>query len=318
VAAASWAGSNVDAYFGGRRTAHRSVVAIIITQSATKPLEAVPDICDIAGMTFDEIRHTLETTDRVPDEALRAALGHADALVPLINELISKFKSGTVLMPAQQNLLHYGLHVLAAARRHEVWPAWLELLGEDEDDLDELFGDHLLTVITDITLGLVDEDVEPILSLIAGDDISPGIKWSLFQVLAWLTWKGRVPIEQTRALLRRFLDAPLADDDDAAWEGWQDCVVLLGLTDTPRFAGLHQSTQGSRSPRFAGLHRSTDPVRFCLVEPPPPALVVVERPPGKGSWRTASSLHAIPRRVGEALQFRSRMDVASHWCHCIW
>jgi hypothetical protein len=107
-------------------------------------------------MAFDQIHRTLEITDRVPDEALQAALGHAGALVPLVNELVGKFKNGTVLIPAQQNLLHYGLHVLAAARRYEVWPAWLELLGEDEDDLDELFGDHLMTRIVGITLSLVD------------------------------------------------------------------------------------------------------------------------------------------------------------------
>ena len=167
----------------------------------------------------------------MPAEALRVALGHADALVPLVNELIGKFKSGTVLIPRQQNLLHKGLHVLAAARRYEVWPAWLELLGEDEDDLDDLFGDHLMTRIVGITLSLVDEDVEPVVSLIEDQGVSPGVKWGLFQVLAWLTWKGRVPMERTRALLRRFLDEPLADEDDDAWEGWQDCVVLLGLSD---------------------------------------------------------------------------------------
>ena len=151
--------------------------------------------------------------------------------MPLVNELIDKFKNGTVLMPRQQNLLHYGLHVLAAARCHAVWPAWIELLREDEDDLDELFGDHLFTVITGITLSLVGEDVEAVLSLIADGDVSPGIRWSLFQVLASLTWQGRVPMERTRTLLRRFVGEPLAADDDAAWEGWQDCIVLLGLTD---------------------------------------------------------------------------------------
>jgi hypothetical protein len=35
------------------------------------PLEVMPCICESAGMTFEEIRDTLESAERVPDAALR-------------------------------------------------------------------------------------------------------------------------------------------------------------------------------------------------------------------------------------------------------
>ena len=94
-------------------------------------------------------------------------------------------------------------------------------------------------------------------------------------MLAWLTWQGRIPIERSRALLRRFADEPMADDDDAAWEGWQDCIVLLGLTDMEddlkaawtkpalSFHNLADRAEALETMRTASTNFS-DPMRFTI------------------------------------------------------
>src|SRR5476651_1071650 len=81
----------------------------------TLAMASAPPTCQTGGMSFAELRHELEIAPRLPEAALRMAGGHVDELVPVVRGLIEKLKAGTFLLPDQDRLLFYGLHVLAAA-----------------------------------------------------------------------------------------------------------------------------------------------------------------------------------------------------------
>ena len=182
-------------------------------------------------MDFAEIRRELETAERVPEAALREAVGHVDALAPLVLDLIGKLKEGVYLLPEQAQLLFYGAHVLAAARTAALWPAWCDVMRLPAAQIEDLFEDLTSTTIGAVALNLVGDDVAAILALLASRDTAGDVRMGLFPVLARLAWEGRIELAAVRAFLVRFAEEELAGPDDLAWNGWIDAVLLLGLTD---------------------------------------------------------------------------------------
>ena len=66
-------------------------------------------------MTLDEITSALKSSDTTPLAALRAGVAKTDELAPLIFAIAEKLCRGVYLLPGQNDLLFYGLHILAAA-----------------------------------------------------------------------------------------------------------------------------------------------------------------------------------------------------------
>jgi uncharacterized protein len=182
-------------------------------------------------MSFAELRHELEIAPRLPEAALRMAGGHVDELVPVVRGLIEKLKAGTFLLPDQDRLLFYGLHVLAAARAVAVFPSWCDVLRLSPDQLEDLLGDRGVPTITAITLSLMGDDSDAVFDLLAERSVAADVRWALFPVLARQTWAGQVERARTIAFLERFAAEEMAADDDFGWHGWVDAVALLGLTE---------------------------------------------------------------------------------------
>ena len=180
---------------------------------------------------------------------------HARDLASLVIELIEKLKAGVYLLPEQDRLLFYGIHVLAAARTAELWPAWCDLLRLPPDRLDDLFGDHVVTVLVGVTLSLVGDDAPSLFEIVETQSDSGDVRWALFQVLARLTWERRIDLECMRAFLERFERDALATEDDTAWLGWLDATVLLGLTGLMPAIERVLAKQPFAFPKRGGSHR---------------------------------------------------------------
>lgn len=181
-------------------------------------------------MTLDDIRADLSSSaEATPGAALRAGVGHADALAPEIYALADKLCHGVVLVPTQQRLLFHGLHVLAAARQGELLACLLRLLRQREADLDELFPDHGASSMAQLVLSVWDGDADGLFRMLEHADLDANSRWALFDVLARLTFDGRIARERTEAFLARYESTPLADDDDEAWWAWEAAVTRLGL-----------------------------------------------------------------------------------------
>jgi uncharacterized protein len=179
-------------------------------------------------MTPDAIRQALETSEALPEEALNAAVGQAAALAPHVIAVIEEAVDGVFLLPKQENLLFFGLHALAAAWETSACPAFLDLLRCPQPQLERLLGD---ADQTGLLLGLYDGNLDPLYEMLEDPATDGMIKWTLFQALARLTWEGRAGRERFVELLDRFDRDDMAPLGDAAWEGWETAVMLLGLVE---------------------------------------------------------------------------------------
>jgi yecA family protein len=258
-------------------------------------------------MTLDDIRKELRTATVVPEAALRAAVGHADALAPEIYALADKLGGGVYLLPQQESLLFYGLHVLAAARHRDLYPCLVKLLRQNEWDLDELFPDHASVSMARLMLGVWDGDADALFHMLEHADLQDNSRWTLFDVIARLTFDGRIPRERTATFLDRFESAPLADEDDNCWWSWEDAITRLGLTDLePALHRVwtkrtnHHQHQHDRDESLAELHRMaanpTDPTPFADND-----ITAIDDPADALAWIThRAELHEQWRREREA------------------
>src|SRR6266567_4317616 len=77
-----------------------------------------------------EIILALEAARGRPDAALTHAVGRAGELAPPVIALVDKAADGVYLTPKQANLLFWGIHVLAAARRTELYRPLMRMLRQ--------------------------------------------------------------------------------------------------------------------------------------------------------------------------------------------
>jgi uncharacterized protein len=177
-----------------------------------------------------EIITTLSKAHTLPREALRLAVERADEIAPAVIEVVEAAARGVFLMPGQEGLLFWGIHALAAARRTELYQPIMRMVRQTSpDDLERLLGDVITETLKKVMIAIFDGDPEPLLAACADKEVDEFARWNLLLVLARLTFDGRIPRATTFAFLDRFERESLADPGDAAWDGWQDAVTLLGL-----------------------------------------------------------------------------------------
>ena len=164
-------------------------------------------------MTLDEITSALKSPDLPPEAALAAGLAKADELAPSIYSIADKLCRGVYLLPAENELLFYGLHILAAAKHPALFEHVMAIAKLSEHELEQLFPDHVPTSLKRLLLSVWNADADALFDLIEHGELIADAKWALFDVLARLTFDGRIPRERAVAFLER-LERDQAFDED--------------------------------------------------------------------------------------------------------
>lgn len=180
-------------------------------------------------MTLDEITSALISESAPPDAALTAGVAKADELAPAVYAIANKLRRGVYLLSAENELLFYGLHILAAARHPGLFNYLMAMVKLPENQLEQLFPDQIPTSLKRLLLSVWAGDADTLFDLIESSDIVPDVKWALFDVLARVTFDGRIPRERTIAFLERLERDQAFDEEDSAWWGWEDAVTRLGI-----------------------------------------------------------------------------------------
>jgi uncharacterized protein len=180
-------------------------------------------------MTLAEIIAALKSMDSIPTAALTSGAAQADELAPVVYAIADKFCRGVHLLPADTQLLFNGLHVLAAARHPGLCDQVIAIARQSAEQLDSLFPDHTTVSLARLLLSVWDRGADSLLNLIEHADMVPEAKWALYDVLARLTFDGRIPRDETAAFLARIEQDNLIDDGEMDWWGWEQAVVKLGL-----------------------------------------------------------------------------------------
>lgn len=185
----------------------------------------------VPGMTQCEIIIALEAPVLPPSSVIRAASDYPEAIAPQVIALIEKAGRGALLTPRQQRLMRRGLHVLAAARSTSVWKPLLRLLRRSRDELDRCLGLAVTETLPSVSLATFDGDADSLLVAIADRQIDGYVRWALLGTMARLTFDGTIARNIAVTVLESFEREAWADTGDAAWEGWQEAVRLLGLVE---------------------------------------------------------------------------------------
>ena len=156
-------------------------------------------------------------------------------------------------LPREERLLRFGLHALAVARETSACPAFLALLKLSSLELEWLFGEDRTKAVTRLLLGLFDGDDAAIGAVAADPAVDDEVRSALMPVLARLVWEGRASRERLIELLDRFDREELVEPRSLAWLGWQEAILLLGLTDW-----IERVQRGWDAGRLPWLQRDVD------------------------------------------------------------
>ena len=180
-------------------------------------------------MSPDRLRSLLETSQMPPAKALRLSGDQVTDLLPVLAGILDKAAEGVFLMPRQEQFLRHGLYALAGAHCQGLFRPLMRWLQSPYLDLDRVLGWWNGNGLTGMALSVFDGDVTLLTEAIEDRMIVGDVRWNLFDVFARLVFDGKISRNAALALIDRFDDGRLAEDDDPAWEGWQDLVSLLGF-----------------------------------------------------------------------------------------
>jgi uncharacterized protein len=164
--------------------------------------------------------------DEPDPEALRAAVAHAGSLTAPVLALLAEIAAGAELEEDDARFAFFGVHVLAAARRTELWAPLLAALARPGEELDDTFGDAVTETFPSILMAVFDGDLAPARRLLLDPATDGSVRWVVADVVAQLAVDGRIDRDQAVALLRA-MPPTIDKEDEGAWLGWHEAVLRL-------------------------------------------------------------------------------------------
>lgn len=212
----------------------------------------------------------LSAADDLPVEALERAAAAPDRIAEAVLAVVQRAGAGETLSKRDQNLLFWGVFVLGHGRDKRLYRPLLTLLRRPDADLDGMLDDALLEALPRLVANVFDGDAAPLQALLCDPAGEESSRMTLFGTLAFLTWDGRIPMEDTRAFLERFDGMRPLRPGDAGWHGWEATVAHLGLADLlPLVAAAH--ADGRLLGDMAGPEWCAEGVSRALAEDRDPA-----------------------------------------------
>ena len=171
----------------------------------------------------------LSQAETLPEPLLRRALAEPDLVAEEILRLLSEAGAGAELTPEQENLLFWGLHVLAHARDARLLAPLLRFLRQDEETVDAILGDAVTTTLARVIASLFDGRTDALFALIRDSTVDDAVRQALLAACVFLTVEGRIAREAMSDLLVRFDDAQAAVEGGIGWIAWEEAIAYLGL-----------------------------------------------------------------------------------------
>jgi hypothetical protein len=179
---------------------------------------------------IEEVIRELETARQLPEAAVSAAVARADEIEPAVIALIESAAAGALLLPAECNLVLFGIHALAAARRTALYRPLVRMMrAVPDEDIEWMLGIDSGRTLSAVLLSTFDGDASPLIETAMDPEADGAARMQLWLVLARLTFDGAIERAAMKDLLERFERESLAKPDDIAWKGWQEAIILLGF-----------------------------------------------------------------------------------------
>jgi hypothetical protein len=174
------------------------------------------------------VLETIAQADEIPTEAINDAMRLASELAPEWLAAIAHAIDVEILTQQDINLAYYGMHVLGAAREKGLWPQLVCLLRGPEQRIEELLALDYIETLPQIVAGAFDGDTETLFDLICDVRLPDIMRMALFENVGFLTWKGQIEPDTTRAFVLHYNASRLIPEGDIGWNGWEIAIEKLG------------------------------------------------------------------------------------------
>ncbi|ACL60392.1 SEC-C motif domain protein [Methylobacterium nodulans ORS 2060] len=199
-----------------------------------------------SAMTDAALVEELSNAAHLPELALARAVLAPDSIAEPVLAALDRAAAGENLSVPDATLLFWGLHVLAARRDGRAYAPLLRLMRLPEDFVLEVLGDDFAETAPRVVASLFDGEADDLFAA-ADDPATDGLlRMSLLGAIAFLTAEGRIEAARTRDFLVRFDEENRAEVGDPAWQGWEDAIGVLGLTDLAE--RVRDSRRSGRTP----------------------------------------------------------------------
>ena len=181
-------------------------------------------------MELSEIVAQLDTCEKLPRDALRAASERRAELAPLFIAGIEKYLSG-----AEDSLSDYQIffifHLFGEWRETSAYRPLAHILRLPKDKIDDIFACLVSETSHRVMAAVFDGDPAPLHEIILDASADEFVRWRMCEALAMLARAGKLDREATKSFLRDCFDVFKGQPYSYVWNGWSQSISLLGLVE---------------------------------------------------------------------------------------
>src|SRR5207245_4998658 len=120
-----------------------------------------------------------------------------------VRQRLERAADGVLLTLPDERLVFFGLHVLAAARKSEVYRPLIRFLNRSESEVDRLLGGDAIETVPGIVISVFDGDPAPLIAAIEDSNVCGQARCALLYAVARICFDGAVSGETVRRLIVR-------------------------------------------------------------------------------------------------------------------
>ncbi|MBV8825210.1 MAG: DUF1186 domain-containing protein [Hyphomicrobiales bacterium] len=229
-------------------------------------------------MDVQEILEKFSNYDGLPVEAIRAAEADRAAMVPVFLQVIQTFISASSEERAYPSPIFFIFHLLASWREKSAYQPMVRLLRCPRDDLENILGDAITETSARVIAAVFDGDPQHLYETILDTRTDEFVRSAMCDTLAIVTLRGQLPRpEAARFLASCFTDIK-PELDCYVWDGWQDAIAALGLTEL-RPLVKQAFERGSVEPTWLSFEDFEEDLKAAVDYPEAPLWFVERFPP---------------------------------------
>lgn len=181
-------------------------------------------------MKFEQIIRSFATSETVPVEAIRAAVGAPEAFVDEALPLLQKIAAAKAT-DQEKDAFCVLVHVLGEIGDARAFRPLMQVLALPRDDIDPLLGDSITESLDRVVISLVGDDASVLEPALCDTGIDEFVRDALFNAWTHLALTGRTPPEKAKPFLADYPVRAGLESYDFGWSSWVDAVTVLGFAE---------------------------------------------------------------------------------------
>jgi Protein of unknown function (DUF1186)/SEC-C motif len=177
---------------------------------------------------MEQILQQLGTLESLPMDAIRAANTNRTAMAPLF---LRAFDEAATAGPSLQHALFFAFHLLGQWREKSAYRPLAAFLRRPGEEIDAIITGAATETTHRVMASVFDGDPNPLYEVILEPKADEFIRARMCDALAMVTLRGELPREEAARFLQSCYGNLQPQDECYVWEGWQNAIAMLGLSE---------------------------------------------------------------------------------------